>query len=225
MTPVPFLAGLRRAWISIEVPGTSFVPLAATYVEYPSDGLPPGPDNLGSWEWLRGAESHPDSHMAAGFESASRDLSARAIADLANLPADFQHFVAEPDLRSRTRSATDSYFDLADHVQEVEGGYLLHFLSDSQWVMHWLLYVGDDGTNCVLATPFPVGFNLGEDDLEAWQDEPWEYVVVADSFAEFMWRWWMDNEVFYAVVVDKSASEAIDDYVRQYATPRSLGSN
>src|SRR4051794_24119773 len=137
--------------------------------------------------------------MAAPSEGAVRDLSAGALADLlgaeSSVPEDLAHFVRE-GLRDRLRSATDSYFDLGDSVVPVDGGRLLHLVSDSQWVFHWLLHLGDDGGSAVVGTTAPVGFTADPEDADALLPQTWGCVRVADSFADFLWRWWMDNEVF-----------------------------
>jgi len=108
-------------------------------------------------EWLKRAARHPDDHMASAFPSAVLDLSEDAIGQLLGdhqaLPDDFSVFITD-GLRDRLRSATDSYFDLGDSVVDVDGGRLLHLISDSQWVYHWLLYVGDDGDSAVVGTDF-----------------------------------------------------------------------
>jgi hypothetical protein len=34
------------------------------------------------------------------------------------------------------------------------------------------------------------GFTLDPEEAAFWREEPWGYLLVADSFAEFAWRWW-----------------------------------
>lgn len=178
--------------------------------------------------WLEQAAAHPEDYLASRFaDAAQRDLSWAGVCglwpDTESLPDDFVHFLGDgrdPGLRNRLRSATDCYFDLGDSVVEVEGGRLLHLISDSQWVFHWLLYVGDDTTSAVVGSRFPAGFDLGPDDLESFGDESPSYMVVANSFAEFAWRWWMDNEIFYKVEVDQvPLSQDETEYARQYGPP------
>lgn len=215
-----FLAQLPRRWVTIQVPGTYAERIPGTYVGY--DELPPTPVDVARLEWLRAAPRHPEDYLASASEDAVRDLSAQAVTDLlgdrATVPDDFAQFLAE-GLRDRLRSATDSYFDLGNFTVTVDGGHLLHLISDSQWVYHWLLYLGDDGTSAVVGTTSPTGFTPDPDDpLES----P-EYVVVANSFAEFTWRWWMDNEIFYRAAVEKTPlTPTQQSYVAQYGGPGSL---
>lgn len=203
-----FLAGLPRAWVTIRVPGTHVEGGLATYYAYPSDRLPPLPSDVTTLAFLSHATRHPEAYMAQHCEWAEADLSAQTVADRLGteqrLPDDFSHFLDGDGLRDRLRSATDSYFDLAHSAVEVADGRLLHLVSDSQWVYHWLLYVGDSGDSAVVGTSFPAGFSLDDDEADLWRTEEWGYTLVADSFAEFAWRWWMDNEIFYRVHGEKS---------------------
>jgi hypothetical protein len=87
-------------------------------------------------------------------------------------------------------------------VVSVDDGYLLHVLSDSQWVRHWLLFVGAVTQTAVVTTRYPAGFELDAEESDYWEEESCGYVICADSFAEFVWRRWMDNEIFYRLKVD-----------------------
>lgn len=138
------------------------------------------------------------------------------------MPDELQRLL-QGGLRDRLRSATDCYFDLGDHVVQVEGGHLLHLVSDSQWVFHWLLFLGSDGGSAVIGTRHPTGFILDAEEEAFWQQESFEYIILADSFAEFLWRWWMDNEIFYRVVVEEAVMTPDQlAYVEQYGAPRML---
>ena len=87
----------------------------------------------------------------------------------------------------------------------------------------WLLYLGSDGRSAVVGTRYPAGFTLDPEEAAYWREEPWAYLWVADSFAEFAWRWWMDNDLFYRVRVEKSAMSPEDRaYVQQYGRPNPL---
>lgn len=116
------------------------------------------------------------------------------------MPAEFLHVVRDPALRRHLRSATDCYFDLGDHVVEVPGGRVVHFLSDSQWIRHWLLFAGT-GEQAVLTTEFPAGFELTPEDREVYPGKP-AYEICADTFLEFHWRFWIENEIWFALARD-----------------------
>jgi hypothetical protein len=225
-----FLSDLPRAWVTIQIPGTAPERFPATYVGYANHQLPPPPVDVTGFTWLERAALHPTDYMASAFEHAVRDISARGLADLVGshtaVPDDLSRFLEDGELRQRLRSATDSYFDLGDTTVAVDGGRLVHLISDSQWVFHWLLYLGEDGSSAVVGTEFPAGFDLNADEYEEadWLDEDRRYILVADSFAEFVWRWWMDNEIFYRAAVEKASLTAEQEaYIAQYGPPTSLG--
>lgn len=213
------LNGMPRSWVSIHVPGTAVDNATGTYVDYDANRIPQVPGWVAELDWLTEAPRHAGDYMGQPCSWAVRDLSLQAASELvdsATLPEDFESFV-QRGLRDRLRSATDCYFDLGDFTVAVDGGQLLHIVSDSQWVYHWLLFVGADGSSAVLGTQFPAGFVIDSDEQEFWQNEDWRYVLVADSFAEFAWRWWMDNEAFYTAKVDQIALTAAQQrYIDAY---------
>ena len=70
-------------------------------------------------------------------------------------------------------------------------------------MLHWLLYVGDDGSQAVVATTDPLGFTPDED-APASVAGPWipdtnSTVVVAETFEEFLYRFWIENEIWFAL--------------------------
>ena len=223
---VSFLAGLPRTWVTIQIPGTAPQRLPGTYVAYARDELPPAPADVADLRWLEHATRHPDDDMAHASPLAARDLSAHGVAALVGgpVPADLARFLRGGGLRDRLRSATDCYFDLGAVAVDVDGGRLIHLISDSQWTYHWLLYVGDDGRTAMVGTWFPIGFPLDMNQDADWLHDDPNYVLAADSFAEFVWRWWMDNEIFYRVVVEKADPTAEQQaYAGRCGRPTSLG--
>ena len=116
------------------------------------------------------------------------------------------------------RSCTACYLDLGNFpVKVTGGGRLIHFLSDQQWVRHWLLYLGDDGAEAVVSTYDPYGFELGDDEeLEApdrFQPGAADALLCADSFSEFLYRFWIENEIWFAL----SERQPLTDEQRHYA--------
>lgn len=216
-----YLEALPHRWISVQVPGTGSARLATTYAAYDASSVPRAPADLDGWAWLRSAPSRQGgSTMAEPSEAAACDLSLEAIQGMLGdaAPLDLLRFAEDPSLRRRMWSATDSYYDLGQRLEAVDGGRLLHLVSDSQWVQHWSLFLGHDGVTAVVVSPFPVGFDLDDDEF---RDEGSEPVRCAATFSEFSWRWWMDNEIFRRTHLDRlPLSEAQHDYVRQYGEPQ-----
>jgi hypothetical protein len=85
----------------------------------------------------------------------------------------------------------------------VPGGQLVHFLSDSQWIRHWLLFTGA-GEQAVVTTDFPVGFELTLEDRQVYPGKP-AYEICAGNFLEFLWRFWIENEIWYGLALEDHA--------------------
>jgi len=178
----------------------------------------------GSLDWVR--RSPPFTGSLEG----SRDDPTPARAANANelgalglrqpLPTAFRAFVEDPEPRRRIRSATLCYLDLgAFPVQVSDGGTIVHFLSDQQWVVHWLLYAGADGTEAVLATADPLGFDIDDGDPVRTIDAsapPASLAVCSDSFEEFLYRYWAMNELFFRLAMDDTPLTELPDELRAY---------
>ena len=110
--------------------------------------------------------------------------------------------------------------DLGDFAAPVvRGGQLVHFLSDQQWVSHWLLYSGTDGSEAVVVTERPLGVEADEDSPRTFEREldpsaSSEAAVCAESFAEFLYRFWIENEIWFA---HADEGRPLTDEQRRYA--------
>jgi hypothetical protein len=218
-----FLDDLARSWWSVELPGVRpHRGRYATYSAFDWRRLPPMPGWVTpDYSWLASSPVHAESSLAVPFRAVSRDLADWG--DLAvqtagaRMPAEFLRVARDPALRRHLRSATDCYFDLGDHAVEVPGGWLVHFLSDSQWVRHWLLFAGA-GEQAVVTTSFPAGFELTPDDRRAYPGEP-AYEICAGTFLEFIWRFWIENEIWFAVACENNPlTSSQHHYVNHYET-------
>jgi hypothetical protein len=196
------LPELSRVWWSIDLPG--FRPHAkryATYSPFAYDELPPvgrALDNELAW-LLR---EKPVRGWLAD-EDWAEPIRRATLAELADLwpegwqrtPAAFRAFVGGPGPARRIRSATGCYLDLGQFaVPAAEGGKLVHFLSDQQGVLHWLLFV-DDGQEAVVVTYRPYGFEQPEAPVPFTQRR--HSAVCAESFSEFLYRFWIENEIWF----------------------------
>jgi catechol 2,3-dioxygenase-like lactoylglutathione lyase family enzyme len=112
----------------------------------------------------------------------------------------------EAALQRKMRSYTGCYFDLGDKAVATEaGGTLVHLVSDQQWVRHWLVLVAPDGSSPVLSTTLPLAFDLGEDDSAGEEPIPdvvpldgsLDLTISADSVEEFLYRFWIENEIAF----------------------------
>jgi hypothetical protein len=221
------LPTLPRGWWGFELPG--YRAAGADFVTYSASletPVPPIERELDdSLMWLREQPVVPES--LAGNPASPKPTRPATAAELdlltgdagVRVPAAFATFVDDSDLRTRVRSCTACYLDLADRAVTAPGGQLVHFLSDQQWVLHWLLYAGDDGSEAVVATDRPYGFE-GEApaELTVETDSGGELrpVVCAESFNEFLYRFWIENEIWFAVSGHEEG-RALTDEQRRYA--------
>ena len=215
------LPELPRRWLSIELPGHRPHERARTYSAFDYAQLPfIGRELDPDLHWLKseavvsGSLGESDPERREGSLTRARLESLVALRK-APLPPAFAAFLDLPDARSRVRSCTACYVDLADHVVPVaEGGLLVHFLVDSQWLLHWLLFIGPAGEEAVVVTPSPLGYTgfsevAGVFDparaaiapAEGWLEDG-SATVCADSFSEFLYRFWIENEIWFALARD-----------------------
>jgi hypothetical protein len=93
-------------------------------------------------------------------------------------------------------------------------------LSDQQWIRHWFLYIDRLGNEAMLVSGEPIGFVPEED----WQAPPpsvipmdgtYDLDVCADSFAEFLYRFWIENELWWALRRGESLGPRLAAYASQ----------
>lgn len=208
MTRRPALPHLPRAWWSIDLPGYRDHPSEyVTYSSFPVEGLPPiGGELDETMSWLLSLPPVPQSLGEPPDEDPpAREATGEELADLLRgvdvvVPGAFHTFLIDGRLRTRVRSVTSCYLELPDFVVAVDDGIVVHFLSDQQWVMHWSLFIGRDGSESVVATGQPVGFRQesGYTDQET-DSLPADPVVCAETFSEFIYRFRIENELWYAL--------------------------
>ena len=217
------LAGLPRLWPTIGLPGIS--DRSATYWTVDLDGMPRVERALdGSLSWLLDTPAWNRSLQRGPDDPAVRDADAEGLREIASrldLPRAFRQFIEESEPRRHVRSATACYLDLGEFVVGVAGGgTLIHFLSDQQWVLHWLLYVGTDGSEAVVASPEPLGFDDGATEpVHHLEPDAWvrSLAVCADSFERFIYDYWAMNELFFRLAIDKVPMDALPNELRDYA--------
>ena len=83
-------------------------------------------------------------------------------------------------------------------------------------MLHWLLYVGRDGSEAVVATDVPYGFDTPEAPA-TFEPSPETAVVCAETFAEFLYRFWIENEIWFALADPEGDRRSLTDEERRYA--------
>jgi hypothetical protein len=112
------------------------------------------------------------------------------------LPEAFLRFYTQPKNFSFFESCTGCFFDIAETLvpsQQAEQGYFLPFYHDSQGCLHWYLYLVKGGGHCVVLTGIPIG----EEPLPFDPPEATEIQFCAESFEEFIYRIWVENQIWY----------------------------
>jgi hypothetical protein len=83
------------------------------------------------------------------------------------------------------------------------GGYLIQALSDQQWCLHWLLCLDAARNEALLTSTEPIGINLPGDEkaprVIPLDGEAMGLDVCADTFAEFLYRFWIENEIVFSI--------------------------
>jgi hypothetical protein len=228
------LPELPRRWWSVDLPGYRDYPTYATYAAFDYEALPPIERKLDDdLAWIQREPVVMDSlgERPRGDPGPRREATAEQLdlllgrRDIA-LPRAFRNFIRSTEPRLRVRSATACYLDLAEFaVPVVGGGWLIHFLSDQQWILHWLLFAGPDGSEAVVVTEDPLGFNPDEGSPRRFDREfdpsTSEAAVCAATFGEFLYRFWIENEIWFTLIDREHEARPLSveqaRYVRHYA--------
>lgn len=219
--------GIRRTWWFPGIPRFRPHPRGLrTYAPFDLDVQPPVPADLDhDLQFLQDKRTASTWAITQDDDGAhSRVLNRKKLSTIVGphpVPQALESFVASPRLQKRIRSVTGCHLDLGNFAVPIVGvpGVLCHFLSDQQWVKHWLVYCGEGPEHgTVVATDLPYGF---ETDGQFEEDVPrsidldtaTDVTVCADSFGEFLYRFWVENEL-----TGVQRGESISDPdVRRYA--------
>lgn len=219
--PSKILPFLEKGWWFSELPKYRPHPgRIATYSLFSYADLPPIEEELDDeFGWLLAQpirvssfEDEEDEDFDHGSAPVEEKLEAIMAEVPVTLPAAFIHFMRTRELRQRIRSCTDCYWSVADWATPttgVEDGFLIHYLSDSQGCLHWYLYLDPRGNHCVVVSAEAYGFSVEDAATDAasrqqaidlTQEAFW---FCAPSFQEFIYRFWIENEIWYALAWDK----------------------
>ncbi len=208
-------------------------PDGGTYGRYDFGRLPPLPFPMsGDFAWLATAPAYRHNignKYAADNAGAIKSLRACAVRLGVRLPVAFPKFMETPSLQERIRSATDCYLDLCPEPvrSPLGGGWLVHFLADSQGCLFWYLYLTADGSDhAVVASPdfYSTPYEPSEDgepdpDDEEWEDEEPDPAAIrfcAESFEAFLCRFWLENEILLAQWHKSPMPEVGRQYIENY---------
>jgi hypothetical protein len=190
-----------------------------TYNCYPLEELPPLLVSLtGTFHWLRSAPSH-DQSIAGNVPRTKQALQQLLVSNSAGLPEEFIKFFRSPTLWRRIRSCTGCYLNLDSASTEIPGGLgrLVRFLSDSQDCKHWHLHIAPCETrHTVVATYFYTGSELAYLPGGRGLPHPRDITTCAGSFEEFLYRFWLENEIKYALNCQGVMPKHGEEYLAHY---------
>ena len=206
-----------------------------TYERFRYQDQPPLPVGTfdGTFAWLR--QSRPQFSYTEGPRWKTFCAETRAAGYF--VPDEFERFLADVNLPARIQSCTDNYFERppspgASHSApsaERDDGLLVTFYADSQYCVLWaILLPREPGRYApILSGPPNALFPRMLGDEEAEQDEPYDAgVLAASQFEQFVYRWWIENEIWFATVWNESrrpltpAEQAYLDHLSQRSSGR-----
>ncbi len=226
---LPFQTG----WYSFGLPG--YRPCRGTYERYPYDQLPPIPENqlTGQLQWLVPLDDAINESMqryrptpeqrAEWLPQWTEDLKS-VVASAQHLgltlPDAFVCLMSSPELQDRIPSCTDCHFRLSQLAfcpGDEEKGYVLRFLHDQQDCVIWHLYLSSRGEECVLASY--TYLDQMYTDPEEWgpEEEAISHTwICAPSFEAFLYRFWIENVIWYNLYKKKPLKEEQKQYLAFY---------
>lgn len=150
-----------------------------------------------------------------------------------SLPDAFLRLMASAKLMERISSCTDCYFDLSEKLVACPGseeGYIVRFLNARQGQIAWYLYLTPQGNHCVLVgfplldllndpeSPEYIEAGITDEERSIALAGKWTYVC-ASSFEEFLYRFWLENILWYKLVWyhgKKPLTEEEERYLSHY---------
>ena len=197
-------------------------PDVGTYGRYGHEFLPDAPplDELeGAGYLMRTPRYDGEEHGRPGTVRAWRD---RVINDLNTLnlpiPRGFRGFFLDHRRAYSIDSCTDCFFLFDGEVTPVAaGGHALPFYIDSQSCVVWSLYFPAGGGEPFVLAGDP---SCTVDGVYASDPElgPFPHSRCADSFLEFVWRWDVENRIWFTTRWDgeELTDPELVDYVARY---------
>ena len=219
--PTPYLP-YASGWFSWGL--GSYRPCNATYCLVPYESLPsiPAPLLQGTLHWLLPLEPDLQREQQDQFPSRCWGFSpdhwmtilASSLKLGIALPNTFRQLMNSPMLMERIPSCTNCYFGLSKRLVPCPGrekGFILRFLNAAQGQIAWYLYLTPQGEHCVLAgyplldmlsNPEDIDY-ITEGITEEERSDVLEgrgIYVCASSFEEFLYRFWIENILWYKLV-------------------------
>jgi hypothetical protein len=204
----------RPYWwaFGLESAGVSARSEMGTYGRYEFEALPPIPRELtGDPAWLAAQPTPEEWSIGTKPVAELAELEAACVRLGLALPPAFLDFLRSPQLQSKIRSCTACYISVGPRPVPAPGvdGHLIRFLADQQGCLYWYLYV--------TATDHAV---VSSADLYGgpWDDyvDTGEIDFCGETFESFLYRFWLENEIWYAANDDTPMPTDAEEYIRRY---------
>lgn len=218
-------------WWGFELEG--YRPCDSTYCWFSFDSLPPLPyehfqEDL---NWLTSLEPQIDSIMKQYrlleeeiilIENFKNLISSAHIEGI-TLPEPFVNFMGNLEFQKRVPSCTACYFEIRDQLMPCpvnQNNFVIRFLNDQQGVCTWYLYLMPGGEHCVIVSRswFDL-LALGDQDFtdENYVEAVQATYVCAQSFEEFLYRFWLENCIWFALNErHRHLTDAEESYLRHH---------
>lgn len=211
----------RPYWwaFGLEEAGVAVRPAVGTYGRYEFEVLPAIPRELtGDLAWL--SDQPTPEHWSIGTKPVAElaELESACSRLGLTLPAVFLDFLRSPRLQSKIRSCTACYISVGPVPFTAPGadGHLIRFLADQQGCLYWYLYVTATDHAVVSSTDFHGGPRQDH-------TEDGEIEFCGESFESFLYRFWLENEIWYAVNEGDPMPEDAQEYIRRYQANAAAG--
>lgn len=189
-----------------------------SYGFVPFDDLPPlaGSFDDADFGWLpeRPPDDYPLDFLHEHEVGARlRHVEQSAAAGL-QMPAAFMRFLSSADIYRRVPTCTACYLDIPKRTIELAGHpdvKLLRFMNDQQGVLHWYLRLKNGSPPCVVVA-VPEWHDLrGGDALEDVMT-PTLVTICAHSFTEFVYRFWLENTIWFSLYEGRELTDDQEAY-------------
>lgn len=176
----------------------------------------PAPDGLMD-EWDRRYQQEQDALAAApaGHAEILQQLQENLRKDGLTLPPAFVTLMSDPELLAAVPTCTDCLWDIPAEpvVSPLDGeARLIRFLRDSQDCLIWYLYLNPDGSSFVVVSPIDF-----DDADELTKDEVvQQFWGCATEFEQFVYRFWIENSIWYALSDENPLTPAESAYAEYY---------
>jgi len=138
-----------------------------------------------------------------------------------DLPHPFLRFMRDAGLQDKVPTCTACFLALSEDLIPVvgaEGHYLLRFVNDSQSCVMWYLCLGREGEAGVVASDYflePEIFEAMEYEGVKREDLFPNAFLCADTFTEFLYRFWVENTNWYSLRERLPLTPLQDEYRNQ----------